>query len=178
MSNLTLFTERLFLRPISLSDVEAVFAYRSNAEVNRYQGWISEDLADVNSFIQNRVSPEFDVADTWFQFVLILKENNELIGDLGIHFHADHANEVELGITLDARHQQKGFASEAVQSVIRFLFSDCAKQKITASIDPRNTASIQLFERLGFCLKAHIRNSAFINNEWVDDLIYELAKEN
>lgn len=178
MSKLTLFTERLFLRPISLSDVEAVFAYRSNAEVNRYQGWIPEVLTDVDSFIRNRVSPEFGVPDTWFQFVIILKENSELIGDLGVHFHAEDNSQVELGITLSARHQQKGFASEAVQSVIRFLFSDCAKEKITASIDPRNMASIRLFERLGFCLEAHIRNSGFINNEWVDDLIYELAKEN
>lgn len=178
MTSLTLTTDRLTLRPIALQDAPAIFSYRSDAVINRYQGWIPVDLADVNSFIQNRVSPGFDVPDTWFQFVIILKENSELIGDLGVHFHAEDNSQVELGITLSARHQQKGFASEAVQSVIRFLFSDCAKEKITASIDPRNMASIRLFERLGFCLEAHIRNSAFINNEWVDDLIYELAKEN
>ena len=174
MTSLTLTTDRLILRPIALQDAPAIFSYRSDAVINRYQGWIPVDLADVNSFIQNRVSPEFDVPDTWFQFVIILKENNELIGDLGIHFHAEQTGEVELGITLNALHQQKGFAAEALQRMIQFLFSDCAKQKTTASIDPRNAASICLFKRLGFCLKAHIRNSAFINNEWVDDLIYEL----
>lgn len=177
MTNLTLTTDRLTLRPIRLQDAPAVFSYRSDAVINRYQGWIPVDLGDVISFIQNRVSPEFDVPDTWFQFVIILKENNEVIGDLGIHFHAEQFDEVELGITLNAFHQQKGFAAEALQRIIQFLFSDCAKQKITASIDPRNAASIRLFERLGFSLKVHIRNSAFINNEWVDDLIYEFAKE-
>ena len=174
MTSLTLTIDRLTLRPIALQDAPAIFSYRSNADINRYQGWIPVDLADVNSFIQNRVSLKFDVPETWFQFVVILKENNELIGDLGVHFHPEDNSQVELGITLSSHHQQQGFASEALHAVINFLLSDCAKQRITASIDPRNSASIRLFERSGFSLKAHIRNSAFINNEWVDDLIYEL----
>jgi len=177
LTKLSFSTERLILRPISVLDVEAVFDYRSNAEINRYQGWIPKVLNDVDSFIRNLVSPEFGVPETWFQLVLIRKDNNELIGDFGIHFHAEDNSQVELGITLSSQHQQKGFATEVLQAVISFLFSDCEKQRITASIDPRNTASIRLFERLGFCMKTHIRHSAFINNEWVDDLISELQKE-
>lgn len=40
-------TKRLFVRPIEPGDKKDVFAYRSQREVNRYQGFIPDALSDV-----------------------------------------------------------------------------------------------------------------------------------
>jgi RimJ/RimL family protein N-acetyltransferase len=176
-NTIQLSTERLLLRPIRIEDADFIFTYRSNAEVNKYQGWIPETINDVHHFIANKVSPEINLPCKWFQFVVIKKDNNELIGDIGIHFLASDAFEVEMGCTFNKNHHGKGYATEALTETINYLFEKLKKKRIIASIDPRNQPSINLFERLGFRKEAHFRESLFINGEWVDDLVYAIQKD-
>nr|WP_321487069.1 GNAT family protein [uncultured Draconibacterium sp.] len=67
-----------------------------------------------------------------------------------------------------------GFATEAAKAVINYLFCELKKHRITASIDPENIASVALLEKLGFRKEAHFRESLFLNDKWVDDVIYAL----
>lgn len=172
-----LHTERLLIRPIRLDDAKAIFEYRSDAKVNQYQGWIPKTLMDVDGFIINRVSSTIDMIGTWFQFVIIKKENNELIGDIGLHFFDSDKSQVEIGCTLNKTQHKKGYATEALRAIGNYVFHDLHKHRMIASIDPRNQASIQLFERLGFRKEAHFKKSLLINGEWVDDLIYAVLKD-
>ena len=169
-------TERLILRPVEEKDAEAIFNYRSDSIVNQYQGWIPESLNDVHSFI-NKVSPEINIVDTWYQFVIIKKENNELIGDIGIHFLDSDKKQVEIGCTLDKNQQGKGYATEALKETMNYLFNKLNKRRVIGSIDPKNMKSIELVERLGFRKEeAHFKESILINGEWVDDIVYAMLK--
>lgn len=177
MESIQIITDRLLLRPIHLNDAPAVFQYRSDSTVNKYQGWIPESVSGVNDFIGNRVAPEIDMPGTWFQFVILIHDTGELIGDIGVHFSAENSFQAELGITLGEEHQGKGYATEALREIITYLFNRLGKRRITASIDPRNSPSVALFERLGFRQEAHFRESLLINGEWVDDLVYAMLKD-
>jgi RimJ/RimL family protein N-acetyltransferase len=170
-------TERLQLRPVQMEDADSIFAYRSNALVNQYQGWIPKTLEDVNHFISTKVSPEINLPGTWFQFVFIKKDNRELIGDVGVHFLNSDAFQVELGCTLNKDHQGKGYATEALTETINYLFNELNKRRIIASVDPGNLPSISLFERLEFRKESHFKESLLINGEWVNDLVYYLLKD-
>ncbi len=94
-TKIELITERLILRPVKEKDAKAIFSYRSDSFTNQYQGWIPKPLDDVHEFI-NKVSPEFDIKDTWFQFVIIMNNSNEIIGDVGIHFLDADKNKLKL----------------------------------------------------------------------------------
>jgi len=168
-------SKRIILRPISQSDRTDVFEYRKDYEANKYQGWIPKTIEDVDEFISKNPS-EFNLPETWFQLVIIEKESEKLIGDIGVHFYGDENQQVELGITLDKRFQGKGYATEALTAVIDYLFNKIDKHRIIGSIDPRNSGSIAMMERLGFRKEAHHKESLFINGEWVDDVIYALLK--
>lgn len=170
-------TDRLILRSIRMDDSGAIFRYRSDFNVNRYQGWIPKTIDDVHDFISNKVSLEINRPGTWFQFVIITKNNNEIIGDVGVHFLDIDGFQVELGCTLNKNHHGQGFAFEALTEIINYLVEKLNKRRITASIDPRNQPSINLFERLGFRKEAHFKESLFINGEWVDDLVYAILKD-
>lgn len=124
----------------------------------------------------NKVSPQINLPGAWFQFVIVKNGTNELIGDIGVHFLPADGFQVELGCTLSEEHHGKGYATEALREVIRYVFGPLGKRRIIASIDPRNQASIRLFERLGFRKEAHFRESLFIDGEWVDDLVYAILK--
>ncbi|WP_289055820.1 flotillin-like FloA family protein [Carboxylicivirga marina] len=166
-------TQRFIIRAIELTDKEALFAYRSDAITNQYQGWIPKTLSDVEAFI-SKISTTFNVPDTWFQLAIIEKESEQLIGDLGIHFIDEE--QLEFGCTLSKDFQGKGYAREAIQVLINYLFKELDKHRIIASIDPANKASIKLVEHLGFRKEAHFVESICINGQWVDDVIYALLK--
>ena len=173
-NKLELRTERLVLRQIEAQDAKAIYKYRSDSVTNKYQGWIPETIEDVDSFLK-KISSEIDIADTWFQFVIINIENSEIIGDLGIHFL--DAEQAEIGCTLDKKQHGKGYATEALKSAIDYLFNKLNKHRIIGSVDPRNLKSIELVERLGFRKEAHFKESLFINGEWLDDIVYAILKK-
>jgi len=175
--NLEIKTERLLLRSVRLDDAGAIFKYRSDSITNQYQGWIPGTINDVYDLIKNRVESTIDLIDTWYQFVIIKKENSELIGDIGIHFLDSDKKQVEIGYTLDKNHHGKGYATEALKETINYLFNELDKRRIVTSIDPRNIKSIGLVERLGFRKEAHFKESILINGELVDDLIYAIFKD-
>lgn len=165
---------RLLIREIESFDASAILNYRSDAQTNQYQGWIPENLEEVHDFIAHKIAKEFNQLDTWFQLAIVLKESYELIGDLGLHFLESEV--VELGATIAKDHHGKGYATEALKAVIDYLFNQVGKQKIKASVDPRNKASIAMIEKLGFKKEAHYKKSFFLRGEWVDDVIYGLIK--
>lgn len=177
MTSLQFRTKRLFLRPIQFDDALALYQYRSDIETNKYQGWIPESIDEVRNFILNRVSSTIDISNTWFQFVIIKKYDSELIGDIGLHFFGAENKQVEIGCTIDRNYQKLGFAAEALFEIFRYLFQELNKHRIIASIDPRNIGSIKLVEKLGMRQEAHFRESLFVNNTWVDDLIYALLQK-
>ncbi|EKD32184.1 MAG: hypothetical protein ACD_77C00156G0008 [uncultured bacterium] len=168
-------TNRLHLRLIGIDDANAVFKYRSDSDTNKYQGWIPKTIDDVQKFI-GKISPTINIPGTWFQFVILLNESNYVIGDIGIHFSETDNNQVEIGFTLDKSFQGKGYAIETLKQVITFLFNDLNKDKITASIDPRNIKSINLVEKAGFKKEALFEIGIMINGELTDDLVYALKR--
>ena len=169
-------TNRLLIRPISQTDKELIFEYRSDKETNKFQGWIPETINDVESFIEN-IAKQINEPETWFQFVIIEKNTEKIIGDIGIHFFGKENLQVEIGCTLNKHFQSKGYATESLISVIDYLFNDLKKHRIITSIDPDNRNSIKLVKRIGFRKEAHFVESLLINGKWIDDIVYALIKK-
>lgn len=170
-------TARLLLRPIQPPDAEAFFKYRCNKQVNRYQSFIPESVDEVDHFIAHKVSRKINVPGTWMQWVVIKKDESELIGDIGVHFHDQDPLQVEIGCTFNGLYHGKGYATEALKKITDFLFDDLGKARITASVDPRNLPSVRLMERLGFRLQAHLKESYCMRGVWEDELIFLQMKE-
>lgn len=169
-------SKRLSFRSIDSKDANAIFHYRSDAQSNRFQGWIPQNHQEVCDFIEHKISKEFNLIGSWYQMAIVLRESGQLIGDIGLHFLENE--ELEIGITIAQEHQGKGFATEALKSIIENLFTHWNKQKIKASVDPRNKASIAMLLKLGFSKEAFHAKAFQIRGEWVDDLILFLNKKN
>lgn len=176
MEKLEITGNRIRLRPIAAEDAQAVFAYRSDAETNKYQGWIPKSLEEVDVFIQKNPDT-FNQPESWFQLVIMDTALHQIVGDIGVHFFGEEHLQVELGCTLHKDFQGKGYATEALRTLISYLFNELNKHRITTSIDPENHNSIQLVERIGFRKEAHFVKSLFLNGSWVDDIVYSLLQE-
>ena len=168
-------TERLLIRVLELKDKESFHAYRNLPEVYQYQTWGTSNIADAEEFIRKNLATVPNTADTWLQLAICL-QNGALIGDMGIHFLVDDA-QVEIGYTLSPDHQGQGYAFDAVNAVMNYLFLTLKKHRITASVDPQNQKSINLLKKLGFRQEGHFVKSILIRGEWCDDIIYALLEE-
>jgi RimJ/RimL family protein N-acetyltransferase len=171
-------TERLVLRDLRDGDAQTMFAYRSDPEIIRYQGWEPESFGDVRAFIASLALDEPYAPGSWRQLAITLRDTGEQIGDCGIHIPGDKPEQAEFGITLATAFQRRGYASEALRALLRLVFDTLGKHRAFASIDPRNAPSIALFERAGFRREAHHVESLWLMGEWVDDVIVAmLARE-
>jgi RimJ/RimL family protein N-acetyltransferase len=173
---LPLLTTRLRLEPLRLDDAAAMLAYRSNPEVARYQGWVPTSVEEVEAFLRKQLDAQLGRRETWTQLAIRPREDQTLLGDLGLHFTANR-DEAELGVTIAPAHQRKGYAAEALRAALGLLFGPLAQHRVFGSVDPRNVASSRLLEALGMRREAHFRQSLWFRGEWVDDVIYALLSE-
>ena len=171
-------TERLVLRALRPDDAETMFAYRSDPEIKRYQGWDPNGLDDVRAFIAGHRLYEPFAPGSWRQFAIALRTGGTMIGDCGVHVPEDKPEQAEFGITVATAFQRRGYASETLRALLRLVFDTLGKHRVFASVDPRNAQSIALFERAGFRKEAHHVESSWLMGEWVDDVILAmLARE-
>lgn len=171
--NAVITTERLIIQLAKPEDAYAIYCYRSDAVENQYQGWFPESEEEVRNYITN-MPVTLDIADVCFQFAILTKKENRLIGDMGIIFTGHEKMQAEVGCTLNKDFHGKGYATEALTAMVNYLFGALKKHRVIASIDPRNMPSIRLIERLGFRKEAHFKESYFLRGEWVDDVIYAM----
>ncbi len=168
-------TERLVLRILELKDKEVFLAYRGNPAVVQFQTWDPPSLQEVERFIQQNLAVIPNTPNTWLQLGITL-HNDQLIGDIGLHFLEDGA-QMEIGYTLAPEHQGQGYAFEAVKAILGYLFGQLEKHRITASVDPENVRSRRLLEKLGFRQEGFFIQSILIRGEWCDDVVYAMLAE-
>ena len=171
----TIKTDRLLLRKLEMTDSHDFFTYRSLPEICEYQSFMPKNISEAGDFI-SRIPSSPNIPDTWFQLAIVNKNENTLIGDIGIHFLEDNA-QIEIGYTLAPSYQGKGYAIETLKAVLNYLFSDLKKHRVTASVDPSNIKSIRLLEKLGMRKEGHFIKSYRMGDIWVDDCIYAILEE-
>jgi RimJ/RimL family protein N-acetyltransferase len=172
--NTVIETERLRLEPLRPGDAAALFAYRGDPEVARYQGWQPASEDECTAFIAEQSKRPFGAPDSWCQLAIRSKASGELLGDFGVHFPPTTDDPIEFGLSLKPAAQHRGHAREVMTAAIDRAFSDWGYRRLVASVDPRNTASVSLCRALGMRQEAHHVESYKFHGEWVDDLIFAL----
>lgn len=167
-------TSRLRLDSLQPEDAEALFDYRSDPQVARFQGWRPRSLAEATAFIERQAGASIDTPDSWIQRAIRLRDGGELIGDVGILLPPDAAGSIEFGITVAPAFQSKGFASETLESLFGLIFGALGRHRVVASVDPRNMASMAMLRAVGMRQEAHHLESLWLQGEWVDDVVFAL----
>lgn len=166
-------SSRLILRRFSTRDVEPFHRYRSSPDTE-FQSWENFQYHEAESFVREQSESVPGQPGTWFQFAIALAETDDLIGDCGLHTLLDEPRIVEIGFTLAAEHQGKGYATEAVTALLQYVFDTLGKHKGIAFVDVRNEKSIRLLERVGMRREGHLLENYMSKGQWVDEYQYSL----
>ena len=174
-----LLTPRLVLRRFTPADTEALAAYRSIPDVARFQGWDAPyPMERAAVFITWLAGRHPDEPGEWHQLAIAERDTpDRLSGDCGLRPRADEPAVVDIGFTLDPAVHGRGYATEAVGEVLRYLFEDRDKHKVCADCDTRNDASWRLMERLGFLREGTLRESFRDGERWADEYLYGIVRQ-
>lgn len=169
-------TERLTIRPGVAADADAVFEYRRLEEVSR---WLTTLPTDAEAHATAFVEPG-RLAST-----LILERAGGLIGDLMVRIEAPWAQQevreqaegthAELGWVLRPDASSHGYATEALEAILRVCFMDVGLRRVTANCFADNEPSWRLMERLGMRREvATVEESLHRSGRWLDGYGYAL----
>jgi ribosomal-protein-alanine N-acetyltransferase len=73
-----------------------------------------------------------------------------------------------VGYLIGAPFHRQGYATEALQLVLRFAFRQLKLHRIEAGVQAHNTASIALVKRAGFTREGRLRGFLKIAGRWRD----------
>jgi RimJ/RimL family protein N-acetyltransferase len=178
-------TPRLILRRFRDSDLASFMAYRNDREVARYQSWQSISRAQARRFIAQQSRHRPGIPGKWFQFAAEVKAGGALAGDCALLVipttpltPALAAKTLgEIGYTFARAYQGIGLATEAVRAVVDFAFDSLGLNRIIATTDSRNAASVALMKRLGMRKEGHFLRAAWFKGEWCDEYQYAVLRE-
>lgn len=174
--NIPILTDRLRIDRLDTANASAMYRFRSDPDIAKYQNWEPSSVKEIESFILGLRSKEIGQPGAWYQLGIFLKENDELIGDLGIHVRNDNSKQAEVGITLSGQYHGQGLASEAFTALLGFLFDQLNIHRVFGSVDPRNTPSMTLMQRVGMRKEAHLKESLWFKGSWADDVIFAMLE--
>lgn len=147
-------TPRLWLEPITLPLVEAVFAGdRSRAEEisgcripEAWPGRALVERAFCASLENIRQDPDRRL---WGDRLMVTKgEERLLVGSVIFHGHPEDGV-AEVGYGVEERWQNKGLASEATLACVDWAFTQEGVVRVRATTPPWHTASIRVLEKSG-----------------------------
>jgi len=145
-------TKRLFLRPLTMDDLDSFAHLVADPEVMRFslKGPLSNQEA--KEYLQSRILDHY--AKHGFGLLAIIhKETNQLIGFAGLIFQTvDSENLIEVGYRLHPSYWKQGLATEATQEIVKYAFTHLGLDRLICIIDPKNVASLSVAIRLGMGL--------------------------
>ncbi len=155
-------TERLILRHARLDDIEPLHAVLSDPVAMRWwsslpHATVDQTRAWVEAMIAGNAAGAPDFVVEW---------NGRAIGKAGFWRLPD------VGYILHPDAWGKGLAREAVGAALDLVFAVRLTDIVAADVDPENTASIRLLERLGFVRTGSAERTWNIGGEWKDSLYY------
>jgi ribosomal-protein-alanine N-acetyltransferase len=171
-------TEQLILKKIEVSNLEEVFGIYSNDQVFEYCGIIPKHNKDTVKNMIGHFDRDFNkgLRVKWG----IFRKNNPYIL-LGIIEAMDFNQKVDMvtiGYFLAESYWGKGIATQAVETVKKYLFETAEVNRIQAEVMPFNERSKRVLLKSGFMKEGTLRQAHVWSGKGLIDLeIYSILAE-
>lgn len=169
--------DRVTLRPAELRDSATLWAHRGLADVGTWLGWHPVDRADWDA----------TYAEKYLDY-LVVELDGVIVGDLMLTVgdawgQREVASEVvgvqgELGWTQHPEYGGKGYATEAVEALLKVCFEDLGLRRVEAGAFAANEPSWRLMERVGMRRESlAVRGSLHREFGWIDGVMYAMLAD-
>lgn len=170
-------TDRLILRKFKDIDSNDMFKnWGSDANVTKYLSWEThKDIKDSEDIINLWISKYED--NSVYNWVIELKEINEVIGNISIVKLEDMHDACEIGYCISSKYWNKSITTEAFNAVIKYLFEEVGVNRICAKHDINNVASGKVMQKCGMVYEGTLREVQIRNNRFRSVAVYSILKK-
>ena len=145
----TIETSRLILRRAIREDAEPMFRnWASDPEVTKFLTWPAHSDIAVSEMVIGSWLQEYE-KDSYYQWVIELKEIGQPIGSISVVRQNDRVEEAEIGYCIGSQWWHRGIMTEALSAVIAYLFGEVGMNRIAARHDPNNPHSGGVMRKCG-----------------------------
>jgi RimJ/RimL family protein N-acetyltransferase len=164
------------LRPLRAEDKHAIFAIFSNLEVTKFWGFSTfERLEQADTFIAATVAGFYE--RRLLEWGVVLEGEGTVIGTVALTDWSHEHRRAEIGYALERSWWGRGVMQVVLPELLRFGFGMLGLHRVEADVDPRNTASIRLLDRLGFKHEGYQRQRYLVNGEFQDAVLFGLLRD-
>ena len=143
-------TERLILRRLNVEDAEEVFRnWTSDENVSKYMTWSTHKSVEDTKEWLTTVEKEYCL-NINYEWGIVLKETNELIGSIGAYIKEEFDNRYEIGYAISKKYWRQGYTTESVKAVMEYLVHEEKIKKFIGRHAKLNGASGSVMQKAGF----------------------------
>ena len=170
-------TDRLILRRYEIGDAAAMYKnWASDSEVTKYLMWQTHSSETVSNSIIKEWLNEYS-NDNYYHWAIVLKENgSEPIGDIAVVHMNEEVSMMHIGYCIGREWWHQGITSEALKTVMDYLFDIVDVNRIESRHDPRNPNSGKVMRKCGMKYEGTLRSSDWNNQGICDACYYALLK--
>jgi RimJ/RimL family protein N-acetyltransferase len=169
-------TARLTLRPLLPDDFAPFAAIQGDAEVAR---WLYNEPrcgAEAQAhFDRKRAGSSLGAEGDWMSCAMVERVTGVMVGDLSFHWVSDEHRTGEIGFIVAPGQQGKGYATEAAGALLDWAFA-AGFHRVIGRVEPRNTASARVLEKLGMRREALFVENEWVKGEWQSELVYAVLE--
>lgn len=165
-------TGRLLLRPPKRADAPALREFLAQEYVRRYN--CLGKLPTVEKL------EELLLSEPERQFSLVRRADGQVLGHIGLETDSlrFRMEALSLDYYLGEEHAHKGYMSEALEGLLRYLFLQTGTEAVSARAFTENAASLGLLEKLGFTREGTLRRAVrTYEGRCFDDAVFSLLRE-
>jgi [ribosomal protein S5]-alanine N-acetyltransferase len=156
---LTIESNRLRLRRFNIKDAEDMFSnWASDTEVTKFLSWEPHNSIDVTKQVISDWINDYD-KDNTYNWCIVLRDSGKVIGLISVVQLSNMHEMCEIGYCLGRAFWNNGIITEALQTVIKFLFQEVGINRIQAKHDLDNPSSGKVMEKVGMKYEGLLRQS-------------------
>ncbi len=169
-------TARLLLRPLAKEDAVDMFDYARRQDTSRFLLWSPHpSLAYTRSYLA--MIGRFYRKGQFFDWAVVERSSGRMIGTCGFTRLAEQHKTGEIGYVLNPDYHGRGYATEAVEAVIRFGFETLELNRIEGRYMVENLPSRRVMERCGLAFEGIQRQSMLVKGRYRDIGLCALLRE-
>lgn len=151
-----LYTKRLIIRPLAVSDATDMFEYAQTDLVGPKAGWAPhQTIEDTIRILRSMVyfKPQYKLGN----WAIVWRETKKMIGTIELYNYVPNFK-AELGYALNPSYWGNGIMTEAGKKVLDYGFNILGLKRIEAGTFVDNIQSQRVCEKLGFTKEGIARN--------------------
>ena len=166
--------DRVYLRPVERDDLPHIRTWANDPEIRRLTGEVTPmTSAEAERFFDKTQNDEDRI---WF--VIVLKENDALIGEAGLLRMFPAWRTTDLSINIGEKDAWgKGYGTEAIRLLLDYAFGYLNFHRVAIGVVGFNERALRFYEKIGFKQEGIQRDGYFYDHAYHDFVMMSLLED-